>query len=455
MRRWYLDSMDLSNILSVLTGVLSGVALLCVLAYVAVLQGRKSMHAELAEHREHLAQKEQEIRDLVQRLDEAQSALQRNEAQAHAKELDLVSRLKVAEARAEEQLLHHERLNTELVKSQERLQKEFEALTSKIFEDSRKKFEDDSKKTLDLSLTPLKKEIEGFRKRVEESHREDIAGRNRLEGQIREMQQQAQQIGRDAVQLAAALKGDSKSQGGWGEMVLERLLEDSGLEKGREYETQGSYTDEEGGNKRPDVVIHLPDQKDIVVDAKVSLKAYETFFNAETETEQETALKEHRASIRNHINGLSGKDYEKLEGINTLDFVFMFVSVEPAYTLALQSDQSLFQYAYDKGVVIVSPTTLMATLRTVVNIWRYEKQNRYAQQIADEAGGLYDQFVLMVESLDDVGRKIAATQSSYEQVRRRLSEGRGNLVRRVDKLRTLGAKSKKALPASVKGLVED
>ncbi len=455
MRRWYLDSMDLSNILSVLTGVLSGAALLCVLAYVAVLQGRKSMHAELAEHREHLAQKEQEIRDLVQRLDEAQSALQRNEAQAHAKELDLVSRLKVAEARAEEQLLHHERLNTELVKSQERLQKEFEALTSKIFEDSRKKFEDDSKKTLDLSLTPLKKEIEGFRKRVEESHREDIAGRNRLEGQIREMQQQAQQIGRDAVQLAAALKGDSKSQGGWGEMVLERLLEDSGLEKGREYETQGSYTDEEGGNKRPDVVIHLPDQKDIVVDAKVSLKAYETFFNAETETEQEVALKEHRASIRNHVNGLSGKDYEKLEGINTLDFVFMFVSVEPAYTLALQSDQSLFQYAYDKGVVIVSPTTLMATLRTVVNIWRYEKQNRYAQQIADEAGGLYDQFVLMVESLDDVGRKIAATQSSYEQARRRLSEGRGNLVRRVDKLRTLGAKSKKALPASVKGLAED
>ena len=357
--------------------------------------------------------------------------------------------------RAAEQRNHHEKLNAELVKNQARLQKDFEALGSKLFEETRKKFEQDSSKTLKVTLDPLKQEIEGFRRRVEETHKEDIAGRSRLEGQIQELQKQASQIGQDAVQLTNALKGESKSQGNWGEMVLERLLEDSGLEKGREYETQSSHRDDEGRLKQPDVIIHLPEGKQIIIDAKVSLKAYEEFFNAEEEHKREHHLKDHISSLRNHFTGLSGKNYEQLESINSLDFVFMFVPIEPAYSLALQSDQALFQQAYDKGVVIVSPTTLMATLRTVSNIWRYEKQNRYAQQIADEAGGLYDQFVLLVESLDDVGKKITAAQGSYDMARKRLSDGRGNVVRRIENLKKLGAKSKKNLPDSVKGLLED
>ncbi|MEQ8953365.1 MAG: DNA recombination protein RmuC [Porticoccaceae bacterium] len=394
------------------------------------------------------------LQDLaIKETELAEARAQLDQARRH--EAELSSQLKVAEARTEEQLKYHQQLNDELKNAQTRLQKDFEALSNKLYEDSRKKFESDSQKTLSASLDPLKKEIEGFRKRIEDTHREDVAGRSRLEGQIKALHEQASQIGQDAVQLTNALKGESKSQGNWGEMVLERLLEDSGLEKGREYETQASHRDEDGRLKQPDVIIRLPEGKDIVIDSKVSLKAYESFYNAETEAQKEKALKEHINSLRNHFSGLSAKNYEALDSINSLDFVFMFVPIESAYTLALQADQSLFQAAYDRGVVIVSPTTLMATLRTVANIWRYEKQNRYAQQIADEGGKLYDQFVLLVESLDDVGKKIEATQSSYELARKRLSEGRGNLVGRVENLKKLGAKSKKNLPDSVKGLLED
>lgn len=375
--------------------------------------------------------------------------------QYQASNAELDAQLQVAQMRLDEQVKHHQVLNQELVKSQERLQKDFEALSAKVFEENRKKFDSESKKALDSTLDPLKKEIEGFRRRIEDTHQEDLKDRSRLQGQILELQKQAQQIGQDAVQLATALKGESKSQGNWGEMVLERLLEDSGLENGREYETQSSHLDQEGAKKQPDVVIHLPDNKDIIVDSKVSLKAYEAFFNAETDEQREAELKSHLQSMRKHFTDLGRKSYESLEGLNSLDFVFMFMPIESAYTLALQSEPGLFQQAYDKNVIIVSPTTLMATLRTVSNIWRYEKQNRNTKQIAEQAGGLYDQFTLLVESLDEMGKRIDSVQKSYETARNRLSQGRGNLVRRVENLKTLGAKSKKQLPDSVKNLLED
>lgn len=447
--------MSLEENLVLAVGILIGTTILFGLFSVILISVRRRLVDEILEYKQYLGQKEQEIRDIAELLDDTKSRLHYNETKAQAKELDLASRLKVAEMRAEEQLKHHEALNAELVKQQERIQKDFETLSTKIFEESRKKFEDDSKKTLDITLDPLKKEIEGFRKRVEETHKEEIAGRSRLEGQIQEMQKQARQIGKDAIQLASALKGENKSQGDWGEMILERLLEDSGLEKGREYHTQNSYKDEDGKDKRPDVIIRLPDNKDIVVDAKVSLKAYESYFNAEKDEQRDAALKDHLSSLRSHFTGLSKKEYEKLDEIKTLDFVFMFIPIEPAYTLALQADKELFQQAYDKGVVIVSPTTLMATLRTVSNIWRYEKQNLNAQEIADTAGGLYDQFTLLIESMDELGRKIDSTQNSYEQARKRLSEGRGNVIRRVENLKKLGAKSRKNMPESVKGLLEE
>lgn len=369
---------------------------------------------------------------------------------------ETTQQLKDTEVRSQEQQKYYSQLNQDTIESRRQLQKDFEALSNRVFEESRKKFESESKRTLDSSLDPLKREIESFRNRVNETHQEDLKDRNRLQGQIIELQKQARQIGDDAVQLATALRGENKSQGNWGEMVLERLLEESGLEKGREYEAQASYRDEDGRLKQPDVVIHLPDNKDIVVDAKVSLKAYEVFFNADEEAEREQALKDHLASLKTHFTNLSGKSYENLGNVHSLDFVFMFVPVEPAYILALQKDPGLFQQAYDKGIVMVSPTTIMATLRTVANIWRYEKQNRYAQEIADSAGGLYDQFALLVESLDDLGKRINSVQKSYDEARDRLHTGsRGTIVSRIERLKKLGAKSRKQLPDSVRGLLEE
>jgi len=364
--------------------------------------------------------------------------------------------LRDAKIRSEEQSRYYQKLQQETAHSREQLQKDFEVLSNRVFEESRKKFDRESKRTLDSSLEPLKQEIELFRKRVNETHEEDQRDRNRLQGQISELRKQARQIGQEAVQLATALKGESKTQGNWGEMVLERLLEDSGLERGREYEVQASYRDEEGRLKQPDIIIHLPDNKGIVVDAKVSLKAWEVFCNADTEVEQVQALRDHLTSIKSHINGLGRKSYQDLGNIRSLDFIFMFMPVEPAWMLALQKDPELFQQAWDKGIVVVSTTTLMATLRTIANIWRNEKQNRYAQQIADSAGGLHDQFVLLVESLDDLGNKINSAQKSYDQARDRLKTGtRGNIISRIDKLNKLGARSRKQLPDSVKPFLEE
>ena len=377
-----------------------------------------------------------------------------NAVQDRLRETEL--KLQVAEMRSGEQLRYYQKLNQEIAQSREQLQKDFEVLSNRVFEESRKKFDRESKRTLDSSLEPLKQEIESFRKRVNETHQEDLKDRNRLQGQIIELQKQARQIGQDAVQLATALKGESKSQGNWGEMVLERLLEESGLEKGREYETQASYRDEDGKLKQPDVVIHLPDNKDIVVDSKVSLKAWDAFYNADTEAAQAQALKDHMVSIKSHVTGLAAKSYQNLENIHSLDFVFMFIPIEPAWMLALQKEPGLFQQAWNKGIVMVSTTTLMPTLRTVANIWRNEKQNRYAQQIADSAGGLYDQFALLVESLDDLGKRINAVQKSYDEARDRLHTGsRGSIVSRIDKLSKLGARSRKQLPDSVKQLLEE
>ena len=331
---------------------------------------------------------------------------------------------------------------------------DFENLANRIFDAKQKQFGEQSRETLDLTMRPLKQQIEGFRKRVDEIHSTDTADRNRLKGQIEELQKQSQRIGNDAVALANALKGESKTQGNWGEIVLEKILEESGLHKGREYETQVSLKNEEGNRRSPDVIVHLPEGKDIVVDAKVSLSAYERYCSLDDQ-EKATALREHIASLRTHIKGLSGKSYHDLEGLKTLDFVLMFVPIEPAFMLALEHDPSLFSDAYDKNIILVCPTTLLATLRTIQSIWRYEKQNRNALEIAERAGKLHDHFVLFVDALDDVGKHLDRSVSSYETARKRLVEGQGNLVKRSDDLRQLGAKAQKQLPESVRSVLDD
>ena len=362
-------------------------------------------------------------------------------------ELGALNRDKASlEARLEGERIRYEEQLQLLRQARESLVQEFENLANRIFDAKQQKFSEQSSRTLNSSFDPLRKEIHDFRKKVEDAYDKENAERNKLVGQIVELQKQAQKVGEDAVLLANALKGESKFQGNWGEVILERILEQSGLTKGREYETQVALKNEEGDRRNPDVIIHLPDQRDIVVDAKVSLTDYERYCRAELPDEKQRCLKQHILSLRTHINGLSRKAYEQLEGVNSLDFVLIFVPVEAAFMLALEHDHTLFRDAYDKGIILVSPSTLLATLRTIHNIWRYEDQNRNAQQIAAEAGKLYDQLVLVVESLDDLGRHIDRSQEAWQQTRKRLVDGRGNLIKKFEDIKKLGARTKRSLP---------
>ena len=344
------------------------------------------------------------------------------------------------------QMQHQLGEQTQLLK-EARLQlgQEFENLANRIFDHKQQQFDQQNQKTLKQSLNPLQQQIDDFKKQVADVYQKESAERNQLIGKIGELQQQTHKIGEDALNLALALKGDNKVQGNWGEVVLERLLEESGLQKGREYDTQVPFDDEDGKRRNPDVIIYLPENKQLVIDAKVSLLNYERYSNADDEGSKQDALQAHVNSVRNHIKTLSKKHYQSLNGIQSLDFIFIFMPIEAAFMLALQQEPALFREAYDKHIVLVSPTTLLATLRTVSNVWRYHKQHKYAEKIAQQAGGLYDQFVLVVESLDDLGTQLSKTQSSYDATRRRLVEGKGNVVKRIEGLRQLGAKTKRTL----------
>ncbi len=330
--------------------------------------------------------------------------------------------------------------------AREQLSAEFSVLANRIFDDKQQHFTTQSQASLKASVDPLKEQLEAFRKKVEDVYDKENAERNKLFGQIVELQKQTKQIGEDAINLTNALKGDNKAQGNWGEIILERLLEQSGLQKGREYDVQVALKDENGRRRNPDVIIHLPEGKDVVIDSKVSLLSYEHYVSASDNETRQQSLKQHIASVRSHVQQLSAKSYEKLEGLRSLDFVFLFIPVEAAFMTALQADQALFQEAYSKHIILVSPTTLLASLRTVENIWRYEKQNRNAEEIARQAGGLHDQFALLFEAFEDMGKQIDKAADAYSLTRKRLVSGRGNLMRRIDGLRELGAKTKKQLP---------
>ena len=332
------------------------------------------------------------------------------------------------------------------------LTQEFENLANRIFDEKQTKFSAQSKEALEVSLSPLRRDIGDFRKQVESVYDKENADRNKLVGQISELQKQTMQISADAVSLANALRGDNKAQGNWGEFVLEKLLEDSGLTNGREYDTQVALKGEDGRRRNPDVVIHLPEGRDIVIDAKVSLVDYERYFHAEDEDTKQQCLNQHLASLKAHIRGLSGKDYESLEGVNSLDFVLIFIPVESAFMLALDQAPDMMRDAYDRGIIVVSPSTLMVTLRTIKNLWRYADQNLNAQVIADKAGGLYDQFVLYIEALEDVGRHLDKSREVWDTAHKRLVSGRGNLVRRSEELKKLGAKAKKSIPDNVRSI---
>ena len=332
--------------------------------------------------------------------------------------------------------------NQDLEKLQEKFTKDFQLIANSILEEKSKKFTDQNKAQLSDLLNPLKEKIVEFERKVEQTHKETLEKNSALREQIHGLKEINLQMSKEAENLTKALKGDSKARGNWGEVILESILEKSGLLKDREYFVQKSYYSTEGRRYQPDVLIRLPEEKTIIVDSKVSLIHYENFYNEEGE-DREIHVKRHIESIRKHIKDLGGKSYQQLDIGRGLDFVLMFIPIEPAFSLAVQNDPDLFTDAYEKNIVIVSPSTLIATLRTIANIWKNEYQNRNAQKIAEESGKLYDKFVGFSNDLVEIGKKLNSTQMSYEQAMNKLSTGSGNLIKRTEDIKKLGAKTSK------------
>ncbi len=336
----------------------------------------------------------------------------------------------------------------EVEKLQEKFTKEFENLANKILEEKSEKFTKSNKENIENILTPLNKKIKEFEEKVEKSQKENISIHSALKEQLLNLQSQNLKITQEAENLTKALKGDSKMQGNWGELVLERVLEKSGLEKDREYSVQQSFKREDGSRVMPDVIIHLPDGKKMVVDSKVSLTDYERYTNAE-EDDKPKFLKDHINSLRRHVEQLSSKKYEDLYEMESPDFVLMFVPIEPAFAIAVNEDNSLYNKAFEQNIVIVTPSTLLATLRTIDTMWSNEKQQRNALEIARQAGALYDKFVGFMNDLTQVGKKMDDAKGEYKNAMNKLFDGRGNIVTSIEKLRTMGAKAKKALPEPI------
>ncbi|TCD29728.1 DNA recombination protein RmuC [Pedobacter psychrodurus] len=344
---------------------------------------------------------------------------------------------------AEKEKLAEQKLSFE--QSQEKLNKDFELIANKILEEKSTKFIEQNRTNLDIILNPLKENIKAFEDKVEKVYKAESDERNTLKGVISLLMDQSKQIQEDANNLTKALKGDSKRQGNWGEVILEKVLERSGLVRDQEYRIQASHTSAEGGRYQPDVVIDLPDNKHLVVDAKVSLVAYERSVSAETDEERDGFIKGHLASIKNHIQELSAKNYQDLYKINSPDFVLLFVPIESSFSIAVQKDAELFNFAWDRRVVIVSPSTLLATLRTIASMWKQERQNRNVMEIARLSGSMYDKFVGFISDMENIGKHIKNGQDAYDKAINKLSLGAGNLTNTSEKIKKLGAKTTKQI----------
>lgn len=337
----------------------------------------------------------------------------------------------------------------EVEQLQEKFKTEFKNIANELLEDKSRKFTLQNQEKLGEILNPLNEKIKLFEQKVEQTHRESLEKNAGLVQQIHQLKELNLQMSKEAVNLTNALKGDNKTQGNWGEVILERVLERSGLQRDREYVIQESLNTDDGKRFQPDVVIHLPENRNIIIDSKVSLVDYERFVSAENEEEKALFLKKHILSLRNHIKGLSEKNYPQLYGTSSPDFVLMFIPIEPAFSLAVQYDNDLFLDSFDKKIVLVSASTLLAVLRTVASIWRQENIAKNHLEIAKQAGDLYDKFVGFVEDLIKVGNQLATTKSTYDDAMKKLHVGSGNLVKRAEKIKTLGAKTSKNLPQAL------
>lgn len=399
------------------------------------------LEIKLAVENERSESKTKQVNELKEKITQQESLYQQQQKNTEK------DKIKIAELNTlleDEKKLTQEKI-TILEKAEKNMTSAFENLSNKILEEKSKKFTEQNKLNMSETLNPLREQLGDFKKKIEDVYDKETRDRVSLFNEITSLKSLNERMSKDAINLTKALKGDSKTRGNWGEVILQRVLEDSGLKNGREYEAQESYRDEHGKLFYPDVVVHLPDNKDVVIDSKVSLNAYEVFCAAEDDEEQKKALADHLNAIRKHVTDLQGKNYAELVKINSLDMVLMFVPIEPALMLAFEQDKNLYHDAFKRGIFLVSPTTLHMTLQIIHNMWRYEHQNKNAQEIAKKAGDMYDKFVGFVDSLEDIGDKLNKAQSSYKTAHNRLTIGKGNLVSRAEAIHQLGLQTKKKL----------
>ena len=413
---------------------------------------------QLQEHNKSLITEVAVQKQRLSRLAEMQQDIERLTAVnqvLNAEKLELKTQIaQLQTLNSEQQKTATEKI-TLLNEAKTELKDQFKTLANEIFAEKEKKFSQQNKQSLDAIIAPFSQQLHDFRKKVDAVYQHEGEQRASLLNEVKNLKNLNQQLNNEAINLTQALKGDKKLQGTWGELILERVLEQSGLRKGYEYEVQGGFRDLENKMLKPDVIIHLPHNKDIIVDSKVSLVAYEKYASAASETQQQMALKEHITAIDQHLKSLSEKDYSNLGGIKTLDFVLMFVPIEPAFMLAFQHSEKLFTDAFERKIIVVTPTTLLATLKTIESLWRFEKQNHNAREIADKAGNLYDKFRGFIEDIEKLGKQIDTTQSTFHDAINKLTHGKGNLVNQAQQLLNLGVKVKKEIPKSVLNRSDD
>ncbi|GAA6144267.1 DNA recombination protein RmuC [Thalassolituus maritimus] len=402
----------------------------------------------LAREQEKLGALQRQEQALAQRLTDTENRVLQLQQNLNEVQARLATE---QEARQQEQRNADEKLAV-IQESREQLLKEFEHLSQKIFEQKTKQFSEQSQQGINTLLNPFREQLDGLKKKVEDVYVADAKDRASLQAQIGELHKLNQQMSAEAHALTTALRGEKKTQGNWGEMVLQTVLEKSGLREGEEFIREQSLNNDDGKRYRPDVIINLPDDKHIVVDSKVSLNAYTDMVNADSDAERQQCARRHVEAIRQHIRSLSEKAYQQLDGLNSPDFVFLFMPVEPAFMVAFEHDDNLFNEAFERRIVVVTPTTLLATLRTVASIWAIERRNKSTEKLADQAGKIYDKLAIVVERMETMGRQINTVQGTYDDTWKALKGGRGNLINQADQFRKLGVRAKKEM---AKALVEE
>ncbi|WP_321283406.1 DNA recombination protein RmuC [uncultured Vibrio sp.] len=448
----------------------------------------QQLSAEKQLHQQQLEQVNQRLTDAQQELDELDD--ERDKAafevrQSHGKLMAAMEKLRYFEAvkqerqqyfdelgnmreqksrletQLREQQARHEQVNQSnaeklqiLEQAEVRLKQQFEHLANQLFEEKTAKVDVQNRQSLEGLLSPLREQLDGFKKQVNDSFSQEAKERHTLVHELKNLQRLNEQMTREAVNLTQALKGDNKQQGNWGEVVLARVLAESGLREGHEYQTQVNLQNEAGKRYQPDVIVHLPQNKQVVVDSKMALVAFERYFNAETDAERDQALNAHLVALRAHIKGLSMKDYHKLKGIQSLDYVLMFIPVEPAFQVAIQADPSLVQDAMEQNIILVSPTTLLVALRTIDNLWRNERQNENAKLIAQRATKLYDKLRLFVDDMQGLGGALDKANQTYQGAMNKLATGRGNVIRQAESFKQLGVEVKRPISSDLAQLAQ-